>query len=308
MTTRLLPPPAGAAGRAPPGSPRRAPSHTGCDARCAARCLARGRHPCRVRARSWAAAAALLACSLAAPAAQAQPGAAAVPAAAPVAATAASTARRPVTDTIAQRVLACTGCHGAEGRASNEGYFPRIAGKPAGYLYNQLLHFREGRRRNARMTYLVDPLSDAYLHEMAAHFASLDLPYPPPAKTDPDPAQRARGEALVRQGDRARGVPACAGCHGTALMGREPATPGLLALPRDYLIAQLGRWQIGLRRTAEPDCMAQIAKKLTPQDINALANWLPAQPVPAGAKPEPAPSPSEPAPALRCAGVSEVRP
>jgi cytochrome c553 len=209
-------------------------------------------------------------------------------------------------DTIARRVLACTGCHGAEGRAGNEGYFPRIAGKPAGYLYNQLLNFREGRRRNARMTYLVDPLSDAYLHEMAAHFASLDLPYPAPARTDADPALRARGEALVHRGDAARGVPACIACHGTALMGREPNTPGLLALPRDYLIAQLGRWQIGLRRTAEPDCMAQIAKRLTPQDINALANWLPAQAVPAGAKPEPAAA--DPAPPLRCAGPSEIRP
>ena len=240
-------------------------------------------------------AAGLLAFSLAAPAQPAAPAGASSP-------------RRPVTDTIAQRVQACTGCHGAEGRAGNEGYFPRIAGKPAGYLYNQLLNFREGRRRNARMTYLVDPLSDAYLHEMAAYFGSLDLPYPPPARTDPDAAQRARGEALVRHGDPARGVPACAGCHGSALMGREPATPGLLALPRDYLIAQLGRWQIGLRRSAEPDCMAQIAKKLTPQDINALANWLPAQAVPAGVKPEPAPGPAEPAPALRCAGVSELRP
>jgi cytochrome c553 len=241
--------------------------------------------------------------AMAVPAAQGQ-----APAASAPAANAASSTRRPVTDTIAQRVLACTGCHGAEGRAGNEGYFPRIAGKPAGYLYNQLLNFREGRRRNARMTYLVDPLSDAYLHEMAAHFASLDLPYPPPAKTDPDPAQRARGEALVRHGDAARGVPACAGCHGAALMGREPATPGLLALPRDYLIAQLGRWQIGLRRSAEPDCMAQIAKKLTPQDINALANWLPAQPVPAGAKLEPASAAPETAPGVRCAGVSEIRP
>ena len=254
------------------------------------------------------------------------PAALAQPAPAPAFAPAPAPARRPVTDTIAQRVLACTGCHGAEGRAGNEGYFPRIAGKPAGYLYNQLLNFREGRRRNARMTYLVDPLSDAYLYEMAAHFASLDLPYPSPARTDPDPAQRARGEALVRHGDPARGLPACASCHGAMLMGREPATPGLLALPRDYLIAQLGRWQIGLRRSAEPDCMAQIAKQLTPQDINALANWLPAQPVPAGARPESAGARPEAAgatvqqpagaaasapptvPTPRCAGVSELRP
>ena len=35
-------------------------------------------------------------------------------------------------DTIAQRAMACTGCHGKEGRAASDGYYPRIAGKTAG--------------------------------------------------------------------------------------------------------------------------------------------------------------------------------
>jgi cytochrome c553 len=30
----------------------------------------------------------------------------------------------------------------------------RIAGKPAGYLYNQLLNFRDGRRNYPLMTYI----------------------------------------------------------------------------------------------------------------------------------------------------------
>ena len=41
---------------------------------------------------------------------------------------------REVPDTMAQRALACTGCHGPQGRSSPEGYVPRLAGKPAGYL------------------------------------------------------------------------------------------------------------------------------------------------------------------------------
>src|SRR5438874_1140207 len=83
-------------------------------------------------------------------------------------------------DTIAQRTLACTSCHGKEGRAGPDGYYPRIAGKPAGYLYNQLLNFREGRRHYGLMARLLDPLSEPYLFEIAQYFASLDLPYPPP--------------------------------------------------------------------------------------------------------------------------------
>ena len=66
---------------------------------------------------------------------------------------------QPVPDTLAQRALACTGCHGKEGRAAPDGYYPRLAGKPAGYLYHQLQHFRDGRRHYGLMTRLVDPLS-----------------------------------------------------------------------------------------------------------------------------------------------------
>jgi cytochrome c553 len=190
-----------------------------------------------------------------------------------------------VPDTIAQRATACTTCHGKEGRATSEGYFPRIAGKPARYLYNQLVNFREGRRTYALMTYLVDHLTDAYLQEMAAYFASLDLPYPAPQKAEAAPAVLNRGERLVKEGERARKIPACMGCHGDALTGVEPAVPGLLGLSRDYLQAQLGHWKSGERRAVQPDCMAKIAAQLTPDEVTAVAAWLAAQPVPANAKP-----------------------
>lgn len=49
-------------------------------------------------------------------------------------------------DTMAARVLACASCHGAEGEGTSDEYFPRLAGKPAGYLYNQLVAFKDARR------------------------------------------------------------------------------------------------------------------------------------------------------------------
>lgn len=205
-----------------------------------------------------------------------------------------ATALAPPQDTLAQRVAPCTHCHGKEGRASSEGYLPRIAGKPAGYLYNQLLNFREGRRRYGPMVYLVDPLGDAYLREIADHFAALDLPYPPPAPLQAPAAQLELGRALVREGDRTRELPPCAACHGEALTGVQPATPGLLGLPRDYIAGQLGAWQSGQRRAHAPDCMAEVAKRLRPEDVAALATWLASQPVPSpahavAALPRPAP-------------------
>ena len=192
-------------------------------------------------------------------------------------------------DTMAQRVQPCTVCHGREGRASNAGYFPRIAGKPAGYLYAQLLNFRDGRRQNAAMQGLIDTLSDSYLREIAEHFAALDLPYPSPLPAQASAAALARGETLVQQGDSARGLPACASCHGAAMTGvmsaATVAVPGLLGLPRDYMMAQLGAWRTGLRKASVPDCMAQVATRLSADDLSAVASWLAAQRVPADARP-----------------------
>ena len=64
------------------------------------------------------------------------------------------------------------------------------------------------------------------------------------------------------------------------MTGVAPSIPGLLGLPRDYLNAQLGAWRNGQRRAHAPDCMAQVAQRLTPEDIGAVSAWLAAQPVP----------------------------
>lgn len=190
-------------------------------------------------------------------------------------------------DTIAQRTLACAACHGKEGRATPDGYLPRIAGKPAGYLYNQLVNFREGRRGYPQMTYMVAHLSDTYLKEMADHFAALELPYPPaqPAAVSADVL--ARGRALSVDGDRARNIPACTACHSEKLTGMQPTIPGLLGLSRHYLNAQFGAWRSGMRHAAAPDCMAEISRKLTPEDISAVSAWLASQPLPANMKAQP---------------------
>jgi cytochrome c553 len=188
-------------------------------------------------------------------------------------------------DTMAQRTLACTACHGKEGRAGPDGYYPRIAGKPAGYLYNQLLNFRDGRRHYGLMTGLLEPLSDAYLFQISQHFASLDLPYAAPRQPNAAPAVLERGRTLALHGDEAVKIPACVQCHGASLTGVAPNTPGLLGLPRDYLNAQLGAWKAGQRRAHAPDCMAQIARQLQPQDLAAVTTWLAAQPLPRDTKP-----------------------
>ena len=205
-------------------------------------------------------------------------------------------------DAMTERLGACIACHGKEGRTINAEYLPRIAGKPAGYLSNQLMNFRDGRRNNAAMSHLLQPLSDQYLREIAQYFSALDLPYPPPQAPKVSPDALRLGETLVLRGDASRKLPACAQCHGTPMTGVTPAIPGLVGLPSAYLSAQLGAWRAGQRRAHSPDCMGEMAKSLTPDDINAVASWLAAQPVPSVSKPIaalPGPLP------MRCGGVPQ---
>lgn len=197
----------------------------------------------------------------------------------------------PFENTLAQRLQACTACHGEQGRAGPDGYYPRLAGKPAGYLYNQLVNFREGRRHYGLMTGLLDTMDDNYLQEIAQYFSSLELPHPKPVPSTANAALLNRGQQLATRGDSSAGLPACTQCHGTQLTGVLPQTPGLLGLPRDYLNAQLGGWKTGQRHANAPDCMADIARKLSDSDANAVTHWLSTQTVPFPAKPATTPPP-----------------
>lgn len=194
---------------------------------------------------------------------------------------------------MAQRARACTGCHGEQGRAGPDGYYPRLAGKPAGYLVHQLENFVQGRRHYPLMLGLLDNLTPAYRGEIARYFASLAIPYPDPVPSRASAAELARGEQLALKGDPAHGIPACALCHGKALTGVNPATPGLLGLPGDYINGQIGSWRSGRRQTAQPDCMAKVSRLLSDSDIGAVSHWLSAQAVPAAAKAVDQPPPED---------------
>jgi cytochrome c553 len=189
-------------------------------------------------------------------------------------------------DTIAQRAQACIPCHGKEGRAAVDGYYPRIAGKPAEYLFNQLLNFRDGRRFFPMMNYLADRQREDYLRDLAQYFASQQLPYAAPMPAKVDGAALNRGRQLATDGDRSLDLPACSACHGTNLLGVMPAVPGLLGVSQYYLDAQIAAWKSGTRRAKPPDCMAQIAQRLSPTDLGALTAWLASQVVPDDARPE----------------------
>jgi cytochrome c553 len=182
---------------------------------------------------------------------------------------------------------ACTTCHGVQGQGRNNDYFPRIAGKPPEYLFNQLTAFRDGGRTYPPMGYLLAFLPDDYLRKISQYFADLQPPYP---NTDSNPLPQATldyGKQLVTRGDAKRGIPACAACHGEQLTGQQPGIPGLLGLHASYIAGQMGTWRSGTRHALAPDCMHSIAIKLNDRDITAVSSWLARQPRPADPRPVP---------------------
>jgi cytochrome c553 len=186
-------------------------------------------------------------------------------------------------DTIEARAQGCATCHGPYGEGVKDLNFPRIAGKPAGYLWNQLRNFRDGQRSYPPMNYLVAYLHDDYLKDLADYFAAQSLKQTAPP--EPDSAAPAAGERLVRQGDTASGIPACVLCHGKRLTGIEPGIPGLLGLNSRYVAAQLVSWRVGTRHALSPDCMREVASRLSETQIRDVSAWLAAQPIPAPAEP-----------------------
>jgi cytochrome c553 len=183
-------------------------------------------------------------------------------------------------DTIEARVQGCSTCHGTAGQGTQDQYFPRIAGKPAGYIFNQLQSFREGRRSYPPMNYLLAYLNDDYFQEIAVFFSERRLPFGEPEHSTLPATELAVGENLVKQGDGARRIPACIACHGPQLTGINPGIPGLIGLHSRYISAQLAEWRAGTRHANAPDCMHDIASRLSDNEVTAVAAWLATQPAP----------------------------
>ena len=67
-----------------------------------------------------------------------------------------------------------------------------------------------------------------------------------------------------------KALQACAACHGAQGLSMAPRTPHLAGQDPDYLIEQLKHYRSGKRNH---QVMAVIAKSLSDEEIDAVANW-----------------------------------
>jgi len=81
-----------------------------------------------------------------------------------------------------------------------------------------------------------------------------------------------QGSDLYRNGDLPREVSACIACHGPLGEGNKPAAfPSLRSQHADYLIKTLTDFKTNARTNNSDNMMHMIAKKMTTEEIKAVA-------------------------------------
>ncbi len=164
----------------------------------------------------------------------------------------------------------CTWCHG--GGAQGYTPAPRLAGQRAQYLENQLVAFGNHTRDNPfsklYMWGAAGHLSRERIHDLAAYFAAL----PPQSANDGEHYLVSLGETIYQQGMPEANIVACVVCHGPNAEGVRQI-PRLGGLAYTYLKRRLEQWGQGYHAAVGPP-MPSIARKLSPQQTEALASYL----------------------------------
>jgi cytochrome c553 len=184
---------------------------------------------------------------------------------------------------------ACRTCHGAAGEGMAQAGFPRLAALGAPYLQRQLAAFADGSRVNEVMMPIARALSAADRADVSAYYAALPTP---PAQAAPAATASATsasgagtrsmpasiGSILATRGRWTDTLPACDQCHGPGGRGVGPDFPPLAGQSADYLAKQLTSWQAGTRPPGPMGLMAVVARKLSADEVRAIADHYAALP------------------------------
>ena len=166
------------------------------------------------------------------------------------------------------KAQACMACHGADGNSANSG-FPSLAGQVPGYIAGQLAAFKSGKRANAIMMGLAQPLSAEDMADLDAWYASQTIA--PRSISEDQLALASEGEPLYRGGSAELAVPACMACHGPAGYGMPSNYPRVAGQWPEYLEGQLLAFKSGERAGK---IMGPIAHRLSAQQIHALSVYM----------------------------------
>ncbi len=168
----------------------------------------------------------------------------------------------------------CIACHSADGNSVIPGN-PKLAGQSAAYLYKQLSNFKaadgkQPERVNPIMNGMVAGLSDADMKNLASYFESQQRKSEVARNRESIEA----GQQLYRAGDAAKGLPACAACHGPSGAGIPAQYPRISGQFAEYTETQLKNFRSGERSNDLNKMMRTIALKMTDPEIKTLSDYV----------------------------------
>lgn len=161
----------------------------------------------------------------------------------------------------------CFLCHGATGDSSSPLY-PKLAGQNEAYLLKQLRNFKSGLRDSNDMRKIVADMNDDDMRAAAHYFSHQE----PSRGKSAYAEMRAVGEKIYREGDVAKGLTPCRECHGETGTGSD-VLPRIAGQHTLYIETQLTLFE-ERKRTNDNALMQDIAKRLTTDEIRAVAEFL----------------------------------
>ncbi len=167
----------------------------------------------------------------------------------------------------------CASCHYKNGNAIFS-TTPKIAGQHEAYLLKQLRDFKgqPGRQPTRVATSMQAPLgilNDADFRALAVYYSQQQL-IPEKSK---HPETLALGQHLWRAGSPAKGLPACASCHGPSGQGIPPRYPRLQGQFADYLKNTLIAYQADTLQNDLTGAMPDIAQRMSTAEIDAVSDY-----------------------------------
>lgn len=151
----------------------------------------------------------------------------------------------------------CFNCHGEDGN-SKLPEVPNLAAQNASYLTVQIGKFASGERSDAFMQGLVKALSEEERANIAVFFSQQPL-----KKDSHGGGNNPAGKGLYER--------VCVACHGPTGAG-DDVIPRIAGQQRNYVVSALTRYRNKDGRR-DPR-MSEVAAKLSPADINAVASFV----------------------------------
>lgn len=179
------------------------------------------------------------------------------------------------------RATSCTPCHGRNGEGQPVRGIPRLAGLDAGYFERQLASFKNGTRRNRIMLMIASDLSDDESKALASYYAGMTTPKP--QTTPADRSVIAAGAELAANGDPSKDLQGCGQCHGAEGLGAGADFPRLAGQSALYIEKTLRSWKAGDRKNDPGGVMADVANRLSDDQIKSVAAYYESLPIAASA-------------------------